>query len=275
MVVMPLTPSLRVYALPKFWKGQRKRGSWQLCHLWLLLPSPQLLHRCKVNVAIIPTPSPRAEALLNFWRGPITPTPSSRVEALPKFWRGPITPTPSPRAEALPKFWREPITRTPSLRAEALPKILERTNNPYSISEGRSTAKILERTEKEGEVTIISPLAFAAIPTAPSTLKGQCSNAPHSISKGGDTAKILETTEKEGEMMIITQVAGKTSGMTDKEMYLPKLPDWPSKKTNNKLPSLCWWPEFWIWKKGICWFTWPVRYVCSVYSMPRWHGEKW
>ncbi len=43
--------------------------------------------------------------------------------------------------------------------------------------------------------------------------------------------------------MIITQVAGKTSGMTDKEMYLPKLPDWPSEKTNDKPPSPCWWPE--------------------------------
>jgi hypothetical protein len=57
-------------------------------------------------------------------------------------------------------------------------KILERTNNPHFISEGGSAAKILERTEKEGEVTIISSLAFAAIPTAPSTLKGQRRNAP-------------------------------------------------------------------------------------------------
>jgi hypothetical protein len=75
-------------------------------------------------------------------------------------------------------------------------------------------------------------------------LKGQRSNAPHSISKGGSAAKISETTEKEGEVTIITQVAGKTSGVTDKEMDLPKLPNWPSKKTNDKPPSPCWWPEF-------------------------------
>ncbi len=92
-------------------------------------------------------------------------------------------------------------------------------------------------------MTIISPLAFAANPTAPSTLKGQCSNAPYSISKGESAANILETTEKEGEVTIITQVACKTYGMTDKEMYLPKLPDWSSKKINDKPPSPCWWPE--------------------------------
>jgi hypothetical protein len=109
-------------------------------------------------------------------------------------------------------------------------KILETTNNPHSISEGRSSAKILKRTEKEGEVMIISPLAFAAVPTAPATLHGQHSNTPHSISKGGSAAKILEMTEKEGEVTIITKVAGKTSGMTEKEMYLPKLPDWPSRE---------------------------------------------
>jgi hypothetical protein len=65
----------------------------------------------------------------------------------------------------------------------------------------------------------------------------------HSISKGGNAAKILEMTEKEEEVMNITQVAGKTSDMTDKEMNIPKLPDWPSKKTHNKPPSLFWWPE--------------------------------
>ncbi len=52
--------------------------------------------------------------------------------------------------------------------------------------------------------------------------------------------------------MIITQVAGKTSGITDKEMNILKLPDWPSKKTNDKPPFLCWWPEILDLKKGIC-----------------------
>ncbi len=56
------------------------------------------------------------------------------------------------------------------------------SNTPHSIFESRSAAKISERTEKEGEVRIISPLAFAAIPTAPPLLQGQHSNAPHSIS---------------------------------------------------------------------------------------------
>jgi hypothetical protein len=201
------------------------------------------------------------------------------------------------------------------------------SNAPHSIFECGSAAKTLERTEKEGEVTVISPLAFAAIPTAHPLLRGHCSNAPHSISegisaaeilthsiseglsaakivthyisegisaakivthsiskgvsaaknlthsisegistaknlmhsiseggsnaknlthsisKGGSDAEILEMTEKEEKVMIITQVAGKTSGMTDKEMNIPKHPDWPSKKTNDKPPSLSWWPE--------------------------------
>jgi hypothetical protein len=43
-------------------------------------------------------------------------------------------------------------------------EISERTNNPHFISEGGSAAKILERTEKEGEVTINSPLDFCCHP---------------------------------------------------------------------------------------------------------------
>ncbi len=58
------------------------------------------------------------------------------------------------------------------------------SNTPASIFERGSTAEISERIEKEGEVRIISPLAFAAIPTAPPSLQGQHSNAPHSISEG-------------------------------------------------------------------------------------------
>ncbi len=65
------------------------------------------------------------------------------------------------------------------------------SNTPHSIFEGGSAAEISERTEKEGEVRIISPLAFAAVPTAPPSLQGQCSNAPHSISEGASAAKTL------------------------------------------------------------------------------------
>jgi hypothetical protein len=68
------------------------------------------------------------------------------------------------------------------------------TNAPHSISEGICTDKILERTEKDGELTVISPLAFVVLPTAPSSLQGQRWNNPHSISEGGSAAKILETT---------------------------------------------------------------------------------
>jgi hypothetical protein len=115
-------------------------------------------------------------------------------------------------------------------------------------------------------------LAFAAIPTAPSTLKGQRSNAPHSISKGRNAAKILEMTEKEGEVMIITQVAGKTSGMTDKGMNLPKLPDWPSKKTNDKPPSPCWWHEILDLKKRdlLIYLTSQVCLFCLFYAKMAW-----
>jgi hypothetical protein len=146
------------------------------------------------------------------------------------------------------------------------------TNNPHSISEGRSAAKILKRTENEGEVMIISPLAFAAIPTAPATLQDQHSNTPHSISKGGSAAKILETTEKEGEVTILTQVAGKTSGMTEKEMYLPKLPDWPSKKTNIMPPSPCWWREILDLKKRdlLIYLTSQVCLFCVFYAEMAW-----
>jgi hypothetical protein len=66
---------------------------------------------------------------------------------------------------------------------------------------------------------------------------------PLSILKGGSAAEILEPNEKEGEVMIITQTAGKTSGMTDTVMNIPKLPDWPSKKKNEVHSSLCWWSE--------------------------------
>jgi hypothetical protein len=66
------------------------------------------------------------------------------------------------------------------------------SNAPHSIAEGVSAAKILERTEKEGELMVMSPLAFVAIPTAPPLLQGQHRNNPHSISKGGSAAKILE-----------------------------------------------------------------------------------
>jgi len=43
--------------------------------------------------------------------------------------------------------------------------------------------------------------------------------------------------------MIITKMAGKTSVMTDTEMNISKLPDFPSKKNNEAQCSLCWWPE--------------------------------
>ena len=65
------------------------------------------------------------------------------------------------------------------------------SNTPHSIFECGSAAKISERTEKEGEVRIISPLAFDTVPTAPPSLQGQHSNAPHSISKGINAAKTL------------------------------------------------------------------------------------
>ncbi len=68
------------------------------------------------------------------------------------------------------------------------------SNAPHSISEGICTAKILERTEKEGELMVMSPLVFVAIPTAPPSLQGQRCNNPHSICKGGSAAKISERT---------------------------------------------------------------------------------
>ncbi len=69
------------------------------------------------------------------------------------------------------------------------------SNAPHSISEGVCAAKISERTEKEGDkLTVMSPLAFVAIPTAPPLLQGQHCNNPHSISKGGRAAKISERT---------------------------------------------------------------------------------
>ena len=47
----------------------------------------------------------------------------------------------------------------------------------------------------------------------------------------------------QGIKIAVDSVCYTNSGITDKDMYLPKLPDWPSKKTNNKPPSPCWWPE--------------------------------
>ncbi len=68
--------------------------------------------------------------------------------------------------------------------------------------------------------------------------------------------------------MIITQVAGKTSGMTDKEMNIPKPPDWPSKKTNDKPPFLCWWPEILDLKKKdmLIYLTSQVCLFCVFYA---------
>ncbi len=90
----------------------------------------------------------------------------------------------------------------------------------------------------------------------------------HSISEGGSAAKILEMTEKEEEVMIITQVAGKTSGMSDKEMNIPKLPDWLSKKTHDKPPSLCWWLEILDLKKRdmLIYLTSQVCLFCVFYA---------
>jgi hypothetical protein len=72
--------------------------------------------------------------------------------------------------------------------------------------------------------------------------------------------------------MIITQVVGKTSGMTDKEMNIPKLPDWPSKKTNNKPPSLCWWPEILDLKKRdmLIYLTSQVCLFCVFHAKMAW-----
>ncbi len=107
----------------------------------------------------------------------------------------------------------------------------------HSISKGRSAGKTLTYSISEGT---------SAAKTLMHSSSKRVSDGKilmHSISEGVSAAKILEMTEKEEEVMIITQVAGKTSGMADKEMNIPKLPDWPSKKTNNKPPSLCWRPE--------------------------------
>jgi hypothetical protein len=68
------------------------------------------------------------------------------------------------------------------------------SNAPHSISKGVCAAEISERTEKEGELTVMSPLAFVAVPTAPPSLQGQHHNNPHSISKDGSAAKISERT---------------------------------------------------------------------------------
>jgi hypothetical protein len=79
-------------------------------------------------------------------------------------------------------------------------------------------------------------------------------------------------TEKEEEVMIITQVAGKTPDMADKEMNIPKLPDWPSKKTNNKPPSLSWWPEILDLKKRdmLIYLTSQVCLFCVFYAKMAW-----
>ncbi len=75
-------------------------------------------------------------------------------------------------------------------------------------------------------------------------------------------------TEKEEEVMIITQVAGKTSGMIDKEMNIPKPPDWPPMKTNDKPPFLCWWPEILDLKKKdmLIYLTSQVCLFCVFYA---------